>query len=207
MVWAEDSEQVGISFKDYPQLTREERAMIREDLFKQLPPVLRLCDRERAKQLFYRVISAGSEANPLLQKACMTELIGLIISEHAEQPLSLAAASKNEVARMLRDYIDSAFETPITLESLEKQFSYNRFYLEKQFVGCYGISIIAYRNILRTRRAKELLREHSVTETAEVLGYSSVYAFSRAFKNSCGENPSVYMKRARQGENIADSLL
>ena len=180
--------------------------MIREDLFPQLSPVLNFRDRERAKQVFYRVISAGSEANPLLQKACMTELIGLIVSDHVEQQLCPPAASQNAVARMIRDYMDSAFEMPITLESLEKQFSYNRFYLEKQFAGCYGISIIAYRNMLRIRRAKELLREHSVTETAELLGYSSVYAFSRAFKNSCGENPSSYRKRARQAEGGTDPL-
>ena len=73
------------------------------------------------------------------------------------------------------------------LESLEKQFFYNRFYLEKQFMKLYGMPVISYRNALRTKRAKELLKEHSVTETAALLGYSSVYAFSRAFKNSCGE--------------------
>jgi len=206
MIWAEDSGQVGISFKDYPQLTREERSMIREDLFRAFPPdpILTFRDRERAKQLFYQIVIPGEAVDPLVRKARMTELIGLIVSDHFTQLTYAESAAPNAVPRMVRAYIDASFEMPITLESLEKQFSYNRFYLEKQFIACYGVPIIAYRNRLRMHRAKELLWDHSVTETAELLGYSSVYIFSRAFKNSCGETPSSYLKRAKEARGRED---
>ena len=196
MVWTEDSHRVGISFKDYPQLTREERSIIREDLFRAFPPnpILRFRNKDHVRELFYQIVLSGEEKSPLQRKALMTELIGHIIADNFADTALPAVSPHLTVPCQVKDYIDSSFETPITLETLEKQFFYNRFYLEKQFFRQYGISVIAYRNMLRVRRAKELLRNHSVTETARLLGYSSVYAFSRAFKNSTGETPSSYLK-------------
>jgi AraC-like DNA-binding protein len=42
--------------------------------------------------------------------------------------------------------------------------------------------------------AKELLRDVSVTEISEKLGFSSIYAFSRAFSNFFGQSPSEYRR-------------
>lgn len=57
-----------------------------------------------------------------------------------------------------------------------------------------GMSPIEYRNKLRLERAKALLSENecSVSEVAEILGFESVYYFSRFFKKCTGSPPSEY---------------
>lgn len=199
MTWSEDSERVGISFKDYPQLTKAERSMIREDLFKHHPPqpFLTIRDMERFRNRFFQLVSPERESTPLQKKAMMIELLDQIIEDNYPELAAPGQLKDIPVPQLVKEYIDSSYEKPITLESLEKQFFYNRFYLEKQFINLYGMPVISYRNMLRIRRAKELLKEHSVTETAALLGYSSLYAFSRAFKNSCGESPACYQEKTR----------
>ena len=59
------------------------------------------------------------------------------------------------------------------------------------------MGIIAYKNERRLGAARLLLKEESVTEVARRLGYSSIYVFSRAFKNRFGVSPSEY---GRDGE-------
>ena len=83
----------------------------------------------------------------------------------------------------------------MTLEDFEKRFSYSRFYLEREFKAEYGISIIAYRNERALNSAAELLRDHSISGIAEALGFSSIYAFSRAFRTRFGLSPTEYRKQ------------
>ena len=46
------------------------------------------------------------------------------------------------------------------------------------------------------KEAKKLLREknHSITQISELLGYSSIHIFSRAFKKAVGLSPTAYIK-------------
>ena len=81
--------------------------------------------------------------------------------------------------------------TSDSLFGLEKRFSYSRFHLECLFREKYGVGIIAYRNEERLARAKELLATKTVTDVAYTLGYSSIYSFSRAYKNKFGCSPSA----------------
>ena len=67
---------------------------------------------------------------------------------------------------------------------------YNLFHEE------YKISPLEYRNKLLMRRAEILLGsgEVSVTETADMLGFSSIAYFSRFFKKNKGISPLEYIK-------------
>ena len=49
---------------------------------------------------------------------------------------------------------------------------------------------------IKIKEAKKLIREknHSVTEIADMLGYSSIHIFSRAFKKAVGMSPTDYSK-------------
>ncbi|MBP3435507.1 MAG: helix-turn-helix transcriptional regulator [Clostridia bacterium] len=66
--------------------------------------------------------------------------------------------------------------------------------MEHRFKNRYGISLIAYRNDKRMRSAKILLASQSVSDVSNELGFSSIYVFSRAFKNHFGISPSNYKK-------------
>ena len=54
----------------------------------------------------------------------------------------------------------------------------------------YQESVMKYKNKKRLTKALELLKEHTVSDTAVLLGYSSIYTFSRAYKSYYGFSPS-----------------
>ena len=53
-----------------------------------------------------------------------------------------------------------------------------------------------YYSKLKIKEAKKLIREstYSVSEISEMLGYSSIHIFSRAFKKKTGMSPTDYSK-------------
>ncbi len=60
-----------------------------------------------------------------------------------------------------------------------------------------GMSVLAYRDLLRMRRAQELLAftEEPIREISLSLGYCDVYYFSRTFRRLCGMPPGEYRRR------------
>ena len=58
-----------------------------------------------------------------------------------------------------------------------------------------------FENLIKLNRACDLLRSNqfSVSQTAEALGYASIYYFSRAFKKQFGTSPKVWMKELAKG--------
>lgn len=90
----------------------------------------------------------------------------------------------------VKDYIDAGQGMSLSLEDIAMQFDYSKYYLDRRFKDAYGISLIAYRNEKRMSLAKELLKEEAVSIVFEKMGFSSIYVFSRAFKNHFGIAPS-----------------
>ena len=72
--------------------------------------------------------------------------------------------------------------------------SYSRFRFA--FKRQTGYSPREYENMMKLNRARDLLRreQKSVSETADILGYSSVYYFSRAFKKQFAQSPQQWLR-------------
>lgn len=184
------SEQVFICYKDYPQLNSSEKQLIRENIFPHLydNPVLSISDKPGFLNTFFEIVDTGT-ANTLEQKARMLMILNTIITENAPDTLLFSPAI-TDVPALIKAYIDSNFEHDLNLQNLEQQFSYTKYHLERLFKQKYGIPIMVYRNKKRMENAVKLLQNHSVTETAQMLGYSSIYTFSRAFHNAYGASPT-----------------
>ncbi len=184
------SEQVFICYKDYPQLNNFEKQLIRENIFPHLDrnPILNISDKNHLSNTFFSIVDAGA-TNTLLQKALMLVLLNTIIEENSPNSL-IYSPSTTDVAVLVKSYIDSNYEHDLKLQNLEQQFGYTKYHLERLFKEKYGIPIMVYRNEKRMEIAASLLQNHSVTETAQLLGYSSIYTFSRAFRNAYGFSPT-----------------
>lgn len=194
------SQKVFVSFKDYPDLTTGEQALIRENIFPHLAssPFLKINRKETFRRIFYEIVDTrdAADLNALSCKSRMLYLLEEIISENAPN-LFHPEPTNSGIAPLIKSYIDSNYEQDIQLGSLEQQFGYSKFYIERLFRQEYGVSIINYRNRRRLEEATRLLEDHSVTETAEILGFSSIYTFSRAFRTAYGISPTNHVKRQK----------
>lgn len=67
-------------------------------------------------------------------------------------------------------------------------------YFRREFKKAFGVSPSQYVRKIRMDYAKELLmlRQYSVSDVANMCGYSDVYQFSKQFKNLTGVSPKHY---------------
>jgi len=187
-----DSEQVFICFRDYPDLSAPEQRLIRENLFPQFShaPLLKFRDKAAFLELFYKVIDAPNHQS-LSCKATMLALLEMLLFDNAPNALEQIPET-TPIALQVKEFLDANYCQDISLSTLEMQFSYSKFYIEKCFKKEYGLSVMQYRSQKRMAAALTLLKDHSVSETGQLLGYSSIYTFSQAFSAYYGVSPAKY---------------
>ncbi len=198
MVYTSHSEENPISYKDLPEMSVAERGRVAEDIFCDAPliPFVTFKEPERAVWLLKKVIAAF-RANALLEgKAYMTLLLSLLFENNFKDVFEKRTLDKTELlCREIKALIDGGSGFSLSLSEIAARFSYHPTYLEKLFRDGYGVGIIAYKNARRMQEAKRLLSSESVTAVSHHLGFSSVYAFSRAFKNHFGFSPRSCSKK------------
>jgi len=117
-------------------------------------------------------------------------LLALIISGKSSEE-----ATKDKGARLLSrakaamlENLDQHTDMEALATKLGVSYSSFRFTFKEQT----GLSPRKFQNTIRLNRARDLLQheQKSVSQTADLLGYSSTYYFSRAFKKEFGQPPS-----------------
>jgi AraC-like DNA-binding protein len=91
-----------------------------------------------------------------------------------------------------RAFIHGNGDRPLTLDQVADAAALSRFHLARSFAEVHGLPPLAYHRRLRLDVAARLLKEEaaSATELAERLGYGSLSAFTRAFRQAFGVPPS-----------------
>jgi AraC-like DNA-binding protein/quercetin dioxygenase-like cupin family protein len=137
-----------------------------------------------------------------LLECYLTELLLVLMrSENA-----VSGAKKTENARELAEssiteliitYLKDNVYDRLTLTDICNRFFMGKSQLCKLFDEQVGEGPIEYYLGLKIAEAKRLLREDglSVSKISDMLGYSSIHNFSRAFKKAVGASPSDYKKR------------
>lgn len=103
-----------------------------------------------------------------------------------------SGSGTDRLAFRLMQYIDAHVFTLRGVQELGEIFGYNYSYLSSLFKHATGSTLAEYFRAARWRVARLLLREGdaTITEIAEMVGYSSVYVFSRAYRAHFGVPPS-----------------
>jgi len=103
----------------------------------------------------------------------------------------LAYEGERDKIAVAMQIIEQNIDQPHTIRELSRKVAMNECYLKKGFKALTGKTIHEYQQHLRISKAKTLLQQEgiSVTNVANILGYSSISHFSTAFKKVTGMKP------------------
>lgn len=112
------------------------------------------------------------------------------------EPRTLSA---NRQCAAVRRYIDLHFKEPLTLEQLAEEAHINKYYLSHTFKREYGESPINYMISRRIEESKYLLAETdlSMSQIAQLLGFSSLSYFSQVFRRTQSISPKEYRQNTK----------
>ena len=100
---------------------------------------------------------------------------------------------RSDYVTLIKNYINRNYMNYITVEQMQNLVNLNRQYLSALFKKRTGTTIQSYIIRIRIENAKLFLNKaFSVTETAELCGFKSVYVFSKCFKRETGLSPSAF---------------
>ena len=107
-----------------------------------------------------------------------------------------AKKGNSRISTALR-YIEKHYNDPLDVRYLAELCYLSEPHFFRIFKNETGTTPIALRNKLRIERAKSLLSdgECQIGEIASMLGFESIYYFSRAFKNAVGISPLEYKEK------------
>ena len=115
-----------------------------------------------------------------------------------EPPKHSAAATQADIlCHKLMNYIDTHIYTLKKLEDLAEITDYSYGYLSALFKKTTSSTLSDYYHGKKLDAARLLILSgnHKITEIAEMLNYTSVYSFSKAFYNRYGLSPLHYRQR------------
>jgi len=204
------SDRIPISFRNIDAFSEEEKRMIRINAFSNLEsPLLKIDHPEHFLSLFYDVIDTWEAGKDLYMLECKHKMIRLLLYLFKCNPSMVMQKQSVPLPSLesVRDYIDNNFTNTITLDTLSDMFHINKFHLTRRFREEFGLPVIQYhKKVLADAAKKLLLEKHSVTQTAQLLGFESIYAFSRFFKNVIGVSPSQYVSAMEKERSIPSAV-
>ena len=98
---------------------------------------------------------------------------------------------------LVRRYIDNHFKEPLSLDQLAEMAHISKYYLAHTFQEAFHTSPISYLIARRIQESRFLLRETdlSLSQIAQILGFSSLSYFSQSFRRLEGISPIEFRKR------------
>lgn len=111
----------------------------------------------------------------------------------------LQQREQNYAARFARvlEHIDRRLGETLSVRALSRVAHFSEFHFHRQFTFYVGLTPARYIQLTRLRRAAERHAFNpleSVTRIALDSGFAHAESFSRAFKESCGQSPSVFRR-------------
>jgi AraC-like DNA-binding protein len=92
-------------------------------------------------------------------------------------------------------YIDQHYAEQIDLDNIADEATFSKFHFIRLFKSIYGKTPHHYLTQVRINMAKALLMKNlSVTEVCDSVGFDSVTSFAGLFKKLTGFSPSAYQQ-------------
>lgn len=129
----------------------------------------------------------------------MHNLVNLLLINIQRQVPKPVKQVKQTLVGQVIDYIHGNYFEDITLESLSRMFYVSPYYLCREFKRYTNRTIIQYVNVTRIMNARRKIMEtdKSITEIANMTGFSNLTHFNRVFRQYVDMTPSQYRKLYR----------
>ena len=131
----------------------------------------------------------------------LSRVMTSIMNEHNEEgegggDESLSPVFDNKLIDNVISDIREHYMEDISLSSLSSKYNISMGHLSKMIKDNLKVNFSDYIASLRIQRAKELLRDDSMSiqEIAEIVGYNDYFYFTKVFKKIEGISPSKYRK-------------
>ena len=147
-----------------------------------------------------KILQEMQDRKPEYQTLCLAYMDIIMVALMRSASVSVTQAHArfptNRQCAAVRHYIEQHYKENITLDLLAEKASINKYYMAHAFKREYGVSPINYLIACRIQEGKRLLAEtdHSLSQIAAVLGFSSSSYFSQSFRNAEGISPTEYRK-------------
>lgn len=124
------------------------------------------------------------------------QVLGTVLGTESKQ----APRTIEQKIGWAKTIIDENLEQPVSGQQLAIELSVSYSLFRKSFKRITGYSPAQYHLLQRLAKAKELLSvtHLSIEEIALLMGFDSIYYFSRIFKTKSGYSPSEFRKISRK---------
>ena len=145
------------------------------------------------QQLLEKLRTARGFADVLFAESLLTQILCSLVDYVQTSALS---SQQTNLIRMAVQYIETTTDYTISLDFLAEKLGISKYYFIRLFRQYTGHTLMEYLQQVRLRRACSLLgnKDYSIGQVSEILGYSTPYHFSSAFKNCFGISPTQYRK-------------
>ncbi|MBE6749829.1 MAG: helix-turn-helix domain-containing protein [Ruminococcaceae bacterium] len=134
----------------------------------------------------------NNQIHSALATNSLNYIIGTVLKKFTStnENYSKSISMKESLLFYVISYLKNNVYNINALKNLPADIGYSYSYISHLFSDVMKESLKDFFIKLRMETATELLRETSVTKVSNMLGYSSVHAFTRAYKTACGKAPS-----------------
>ncbi|MEO3948056.1 AraC family transcriptional regulator [Gorillibacterium sp. CAU 1737] len=144
-----------------------------------------------AAKLFPRIRQESAEMPPhyeMIVTGLLHELCGTLLRHVASEPLDPRREKRLGTSRKAMqhalDYLDTHYNSSITLEDLARQANMSVFHFSRFFKSTTGMSCLSYLNNIRVNKAEEMIlaTDKTILEIALECGFTNVRTFNRVFR-------------------------
>ena len=194
LFYKKDSKNVLVSFKNINQMSDAEKLLFREPI--DLPDKLHISNIKYFEELLFDIIREYQLKMPFYElnlKSMVIKLLTFLLKEQYSHENFEVKQNYMELVK-IRDFLRENINRDVHLNNISTEFNISKYHLSRLFKKAFGLPPIYYHTLLRMEKAKELIKftNLSITQISDKLGYSSINAFSRAFKAFEGVSPKYY---------------